>query len=615
MREQLLEYYERELNYLRQAGGEFARKYPKVAGRLLLDENRCEDPHVSRLLEGFAFLAARVHLRMDDDFHQICESLLRIVHPSYLQPIPSMTIVECLPDAAQGKKTAGVHLPRGTALVSKATVDGQPCRFRTAYDVDLWPLAVQSAEWRQPERMRRPPAPSNGEKSAAVVSLLLRCTQDVTFAKIPLSRLRFHLCGDANIVYALYELLASRCFEVQLRDPKDESKIAVLPASSVRMVGFDPDESLLPFDRRSVDAHRLLHEYFAFPEKFLFLDLSGLEALARMGFGEESEIIFLIAPFDRAERQQILELGVSARTFRLGCTPAINLFSQFAEPILLNQTTHEYAVIPDHRHASGMEVFSIEAVHASNPRLKQKVPLEPLFAYRHQSRGRKELTFWDSRRKINPYGDREPSVVSVSVVDLSGEFADPEADVLLVNTLCTNFDLPTRFPFGAEAGDFEAVGCADARIITAIRRPTPTVSAPAQPGYLWRLVSLLSLNYLSLTEGGKKGLQEILRLHNLTGESASENQVGSIVELHSKPGFALTESAYGLVPARGTCVEIRFEEQQFAGSSLYLFAAVLNRFLAAYASMNSFCQLTAFSTLRKEPIGIWRPQAGTQSLL
>src|ERR1035437_759405 len=156
MREELLEYYERELTYLRQMGGEFARKYPKVAGRLLLDPEHCDDPHVSRLLEGFAFLAARVHRRIDDDFPEISEALTKIIHPGYLRPIPSMTIVECQRDPAQGKKTTGMRIPRATPLVTKATVEGLPCRFLTAYDVDLWPFSVATAEWRQPERMKRP---------------------------------------------------------------------------------------------------------------------------------------------------------------------------------------------------------------------------------------------------------------------------------------------------------------------------------------------------------------------------------------------------------------------------------------------------------------------------
>jgi type VI secretion system protein ImpG len=615
MREELLDYYERELTYLRQMGGEFARKYPRVAGRLLLDADRCDDPHVSRLLEGFAFLAARVHRRIDDDFPEISESLTRIIHPGYLRPTPSMTIVECQPDPAQGKKTAGMRVPKGTPLATKATVEGLPCRFQTAYDVDLWPFSIAAAEWRQPERMQRPPRASVGIQAVAAARLRLRCQKDVVFSGLPLSRLRFHLAGDTSVAYPLYELFSEKCIEIQLRDPKDERRLISLEPGRLRMVGFDVEDNLLPFVRRSMDGHRLLQEYFAFPEKFLFFDLEGLEPLAQSGFGEEAEIVFLFSSFERAERQQVLELGVNERTFRLGCTPAINLFPQSAEPILLSQTRHEYTIVPDSRHTTDMEIFSIEEVIASNPRLRQSIVLEPMHAYRHQTRSREDLAFWTATRHLSEFGERVPSTMTISVVDLTGSFKEPEADVLMVKALCTNFDLPSRFQFGAEAGDMDAVGYPAAKTIIALRRPTASVNPSGGKEHFWRLISLLSLNYLSLNEGGRAAMQEILRLHNMSDATSSENQVGSILKMNSLPGFALVDSAYGLIPARGTQLEMDFDEQQFAGGGLYLFAAVLDRFLASYASMNSFSQLTAKSTLRKEPLGKWPPRAGTQALL
>ena len=615
MREELLEYYERELTWLRQMGGEFARKYPRVAGRLLLDPDRCDDPHVSRLLEGFALLAARVHRRIDDDFPEISESLTRMIHPGYLRPIPAMTIVECLPDPAQGRKIAGMKVPKGTPLVTKATVEGLPCRFQTAYDVDLWPFSVVSAEWRQPERMQRPPRATVGVQAVAAARLRLRCQKDVVFSGLPLSRLRFHLAGDASVVYSLYELFSDKCIEIQLRDPKDEKHLISLEPASLKIVGFDAEDNLLPFVRRSMDGHRLLQEYFAFPEKFLFFDLAGLEALGQSGFGEEAEIVFLFSSFERAERQQVLELGVNERTFRLGCTPAINLFTQSAEPILLSQTRHEYTIVPDSRHTTAMEIFSIEEVIASNPRLRQSVVLEPMHAYRYQTRNREELAFWVANRHRNEFGEREPSTMTISVVDLTGSFTEPEADVLMVKALCTNFDLPSRFQFGSDTGDFEATGYPAAKTVTALRRATASINPSGGKEHFWRLISMLSLNYLSLNEEGRTAIQEILRLHNMSDSTASENQVGSILKMKSAPGFALVDSAYGLIPARGTQVEMDFDEQQFAGTGLYLFAAVLDRFLASYASMNSFSQLTARSSLRKEPLGKWPPRAGTQALL
>ncbi|WP_263385468.1 type VI secretion system baseplate subunit TssF [Granulicella arctica] len=615
MSEELLEYYERELTYLRQMGGEFARKYPRVAQRLLLDGDTCEDPHVERLLEGFAFMAARVHRRIDDDFPETSEALLNMIYPAYLRPIPSMTIVECLSDPAQGKKTAGARVPQGTALVSKATVDGLPCRFQTAYDVDLWPFTIAEAEWRQAERLQYPVRSTGDVQAIAVARLHLKCFPDVVFDGLPLTKLRFYLSGDASVVYNLYEMISANCIEIHLRNPKNRAQTFSLGPEHITMVGFEKNESVIPHERRSAEGHRLLQEYFALPEKFLFFDLQGLDLLGQSGFGDEAEIIFLFSRFERPDRQQVMELGVSARTFRLGCTPVINLFPQTAEPILLSQTRHDYTIVPDGRHSAMMEIFSINEVVAANPKLRQSVLLEPVNAHRYQTREQKELAFWTASRHMNQLGEREPSTLTISIVDLDGQIKNPEADVLTVRCTCSNFDLPSRFNFGSLEGDLEAVAHAAAKTIVVLRRPTVSYDPPTGKGQVWRLISLLSLNYLSLTEEGRTALQEILRLHNFTDSNHHENHISSIQQMECAPHFALVQSDYGLVPARGTRVQLDLDEQQFAGGGVYLFAAVLDRFLAGYASMNSFSQLTVRTNLRKEVMRTWSPRAGTKVLL
>jgi type VI secretion system protein ImpG len=605
MREQLLEYYERELAYIRQMGAQFASKYPRVAGRLLLEPDRCEDPHVERLLEGFAFLAARIHLRIDDDFPEITSSLLNIVYPAYLRPIPPMTVVECALDPEQGKKTTKFTLPRGTPMVTRKTVDGMPCRFRTGYDVDLWPFDIVEGEWRQPERLQ-PPIYVPGAVSA--LRLKLKCLPDVSFASLPIEKLRFYLSGETNVVHTLYELLSTNCLEIHLRHPKMPQRTVRLPVGNLKPVGFEDHESLIPHTRRSFSGYRLLQEYFTFQEKFLFIDLEGLQAMQSAGVNEELEIIFLFSRFERPERQQMLELGVNARTFRTGCTPIINLYPQSAEPILISQKKHEYPVVPDTRHEKSMEIFSIEAVLATNPRTRDTTHIEPVYRYRSETRADDAGVFWNAVRRTNQVGEREPSTLYISLVDLNGKVTDPDADVLSVRCLCTNHDLPSRLPFGAPEGDFIAEGFPALKLITALRRPTCSYDAPDAKGQLWRLVSHLSLNYLSINEDGRDALQEILRLHNFTDSSYLENQVGGI-------HFALVSSQYGLSPARGTKVAVHLDEQQFAGGGAFLFAAVLERFLGQYAQMNSFCQLSATSNLRKEPLGQWPPRAGNMVLL
>lgn len=615
MRRELLEYYEGELTYLRQMGGEFARLHPAIAARLQFDAQPSVDPHVERLIEAFAFMAARVHRRIDDDFPLLTESLLNLIYPRYLRPIPAMTVVECQLDPAQGKANAGAVAARGTELVSHGTVAGVPLRFRTSYDVALWPLQVIEAEWRQANRLERPVRSTDGAAVSAVARIRLGCLADVEFAQLGIQKLRFFLSGDPATAYPLYELLASRCVEVQLRSGGEPSHTVSLSADRIEMVGFGPGEDVLPFDRRSVDGYRLLQEYLAFPEKFLFFDLSGLGALGSGRFGREVELLLLFAPFERPERQQLLELGVSKQTFRLGCTPAINLFERTAEPILLSQTRAAYPLSPDSRHAESIEVYSIDEVVATNPQMRVSKALKPLVSFEHASRSAHEGLYWSATRTEATAGQRRPSTMAISVVDLEGRLQQPEADVLSVRCTCTNFDLPSRLHFGTPGGDFEAVGVGAAKTVTALVRPTASQNAPHAPGQLWRMVSLLSLNYLSLSEAGLPSFQEILRLHNFADNDVLHKQIGAVSEMRTAPHFAMVASDYGISPARGTAVELVLDESQFTGGSAFLFGAVLDRFLAGYASMNSFAQLTVRSSLRKEPLNRWPPRAGSQVLL
>jgi type VI secretion system protein ImpG len=613
MREELLEYYERELAYIRQLGAQFAEKYPRVASRLLLEADRCDDPHVERLIESFAFMAARVHLRIDDDFPEVTAALLNLVAPHYLRPIPSMTVVECQPDPEQGKQTAGLLVPAGTHLATKRTVDGLPCRFRTAYDVELWPFTVAECEWRQPERLAQAIRVSG---AAGVIRMRLQCAPDVSFDKLDVRRLRFHLTGETNVVHTLYELLCRNCMAVFVRDPqKPGGKAIPISPSQLRAMGFEEDEGLLPYPRRSFDGYRLLQEYFTFSEKFLFFELGGLQAITEAGCKEQAEVLFYFSRFERPERSQDMETGVTARTLRLGCTPVINLFPQTAEPILVSHTRHEYQVIPDVRHQETTEVFSIDDVLASNTSRRESIELEPLYSYRFQARKASGHTYWHAVRRMNVLGEREPSEMALSLVDIDGQMTQPDAEVLTVRCTCSNFDLPSRLPFGSEEGDFTAEDFPAVQRITALRRPTPSYDPPMEHGQLWRLASQLSLNYLSLVEEGLKAFQEILRIHNFTDSSYLENQIGGIIGLASRPHFAVMQSTYGNIPARGTRINLDFDERQFVGGGVYLFANVLDRFFGSYTSINSFCQLAARTNQRKEALGEWPPRAGNKPLI
>lgn len=609
MRNELRNYYESELTFLRQIGAEFADKYPKIASRLLLEPDRCEDPHVERMLEAFALLAARVHLRIDDDFPQITESLLNILYPHYLCPIPSMSIAEFHTDPERGKLTSSLRVPKGTVLYSRP-VEGVPCKFRTCYNTTLWPLKVSQTQWMTPDRL----SPTLRSSEAAVLRVELECFPDITFDKLDLENLAFYLSGEGAVIHSLYELLCRNCTRIVVRDPSNpRAPVRELPVRNLRPMGFGEDEDVLQYPRRSFLGYRLLQEYFAFPEKFFFLTISGLSELARAGLKSKAEILFLIAPFEQDGRHQRLEVAVDAKTLRLGCTPIINLFAQTAEPILVDQTRYEYPIVPDARRRQTMEVYSVDEVVSTNAETHQTVTYQPLYSQRDAVQDSSPAYWYTSRVPSNRKGD-EGTDVFLSLVDLSVRPMELDYDTVTVRCTCTNRDLVTRLPFGSESGDFEMAGAAAIKKIVALRKPSRTLRPPLDGKTLWCLTSHLSLNYLSLVDEGKAALQKILELYDFSDSPDVKKQIGGITSVDAQRHFTRVISEHGVGFARGTRVEMEFDEEQFSGGGAYLFASVLEKFFGLYVSMNSFSQLTARSRQRKEPLGEWPPRAG-QSIL
>jgi len=612
MRDDLLLYYERELSYLRRLGADFAKKHPKIASRLLLEEHKCEDPHVERLLEGFAFLAARVHLKVDDDLSEVSEALLSVIYPHYVRPIPSMSLVEFRLDPEQGKLTSGLHIPRDSLLYS-APVDGVPCRFRTCYDTTVWPLTVADAAWRTPDQLDPPVRASD---AFAALRIDLRCLPDITLESLELNTLRFHLHGEGNIVSTLYEVLCNNCVRILVRDPeKPKRPPLTFPGSVLQPGGFEHDEGMLPFARRSFMGYRLIQEYFAFPEKFMFLDLSVFDKTRAAGFGEAAEIILLISPFERPERLQSLQAGVSKDLVRLGCTPIVNLFPKTSEPIAVTQRTHEYPVVADARRRLTTGIFSVDEVTGRTPGKAEPPRFEPLYSFRHSGDGGSKQTFWYARRQRSAWRTDEGSDLFLSFVDLSGHFVRPSVDAVTAKLTCYNGDLPARLPFGSEEGDFELDGGGPLEKLLTLVKPTPVTEPPLGKPQLWRLISQLSLNYLSLVEGGAETLQELLRLHDFGESAVAQKQIRGIMDVRSGPCYSRIESEHGLTFARGHRVEIDFDEDHYAGGGVYLFASVLERFLGLFASLNSFCVLAARTRQRKEVLREWAPRAGSKALL
>lgn len=359
-----------------------------------------------------------------------------------------------------------------------------------------------------------------------------------------------------------------------------------------------------------------MQEYFSFREKFLFFQLDGLEAgMEAVEAGEDLEILFYFSQFEQAERMHTLEVGISANTIRLNCTPIINLFQHTAEPVLVSQMRHEYPVTPSARNRTGVEIFSIDSVLAANPSRRTSVSLLPLFEHRFNTPSTQVPIFWRSSRRQSQLDTRIPSDMYLSIVDAKGSMIEPNAEVLTVQCTCTNHDLPSKLPFGNADGDFYLEGDASIGRIRTLHRPTPTFPAPVARGQEWNLISQLSLNHLSVGEAGLPAMQEILRLHNFAEATQFEKQITGIVSMKMKKHLALMQSEFGSVAARGMRIEMELDESHFPSGGAYLFSTVLDHFLGLYVSMNSFSQLAVRTNTRKEALGEWLPRVGSQALM
>ncbi len=623
MRDELLTYYERELVYLRQLGGEFAQKYPKIAARLLLEPDKCEDPHVERMIEAVAFLASRIHLKIDDEFPEITESLLSVLYPHYLAPIPSMSIVQFVVDPVQTRLTAGHEIPRDSVLVSRP-IQGTPCRFRNSYTVTLWPLEITAAVMEPPERID----PRN-RNLGGVLRISLRCLNDTKLSDLkigqgeksrPLDRLRFYLDGDSQLIYSLYELLFSQCTAVELRPVNFKPLPGKRPPSPVFLtpgnlfpVGFGEMEGLLPYPSRSFYGYRLLSEFFAFPEKYLFFEITGLDQAARAGFGDQFDLLLTFR--DRAASK----LTVDASNFKLGCTPIVNLFRKTAEPIQLTQQQNEYQVIPDIHRQMATEIYSVDMVQTLDPSLQVSKEYFPFYSIRHNARNKAEETFWYAMRRSSPRKEDPGTEIYISLVDMAMNPRVPAVETLVIQATCTNRDLPGKLPFGLREGDFELEGAQAMSRVRCLKKPTNTLRPPLRSSLHWRLISHLSLNYLSIVEGNIHGepeaLREILMLYDFMDSPATRKQIMGITKVGSRRVVRQTGSHIGTGLVRGVETTLEFDEEQFVGSGVFLFASVLEKFLGLYASVNSFNQLVARTAQREGILLRWPPRAGEQILL
>ena len=605
MIDDLIEYYQRELAFLRNSAGAFAEAHPKIASRLRVTRESLEDPHVGRLIESVALLNARLRHKIEDDYSELSDALIQTLYPHLTQPLPSLMITRIEP-APDLDKTAIV--PAGTAFQTEP-VDGEPCRYRLCHDVALQPLRIAAAA------MSGPPfeAPMRGISGARG---MLRLTLETLRPEIPLSaldlsRLRLFIRADARRAQILIEHLGVNLIGVAVGDGVADPRAVQLDPAAVRIVGLEETDLLLRGeDDAAPQPYALLQEHFAYPQKHLFFEIAGID---RRTIDCEGNRLELFLFFDQLSPE--LERMMRPDDFDLHAAAAINLFEMDAEPITLDHSAIEYRVIPSAQREDSIEVQSIREVvlqtasgdRTAAPSLYSLDRGAALLGAQFHAPAR--------RASFSPGGGDD---VFLTIADLSGALLADAETVVRTRILATNRDLPMRLPFGGGRPHLSLVGAINGVAgLSALTKPTPTRRPGRRRGAHWKLVGQLSLNYLSLVGGasGARALREALALYDTVETVESVHLRDRLVGVTAQPGVARVRVGGHAAMASGIDVVLEIDDERHSGSGMYLLCAVIERFLATAAALNSFVRVSARLQRDSAPWTTWAPRMGTRPLV
>jgi type VI secretion system protein ImpG len=617
-----LRYYSQELQHLREMGGEFAQAYPKVAGRLGLDSFECADPYVERLLEGFSFLAARVQMKIDAEFPRFTQHLSELVYPQFLAPTPSMAVVQLQPDLLNPALQKGFLVPRGSGMRSVlGKDDNTACEYRSAHDLTLWPVELVEAKFMTIGGAQAGIAlPPNAK---AAIRLRLR-TGATSFRDLPLDSLSLHLRGADALPVRIYEMLFG-AVEGVLVAPVERPAAwhTLLPKTALRARGFDAGDALLPGGRRSFAGYRLLQEYFAFPQRYQFVDVNGLQAALRRCPDKEVEITILL---NRGDPQ--LEKTLDASHFALHCTPVVNLFERRADRINLTGEQFEYHVLVDRTRPLDYEVYAVESVtgYGSGPGSEQA--FRPFYTARDLGSGEQGQAYFQLRREQRMLSQRQRrdgprssyigSEAFISIVDAAQAPYGADLLQLGLTVWCTNRDLPLSMPIGVGKTDFILDAGAPVSVVRCVAGPSQPYPSFAEGSAAWRLLNHLSLNYLSLLDtdpdGGAVALREMLALYCRADDPHALRQVEGLRSVSSRAITRRMPSPGPITFGRGVEISVTFDDAAFEGTGAFLLGAVLAEFFAEYVSINAFTE-TVVRTLARGAIMRWPAKGGACAIL
>lgn len=618
----LLRLYSDELTHLRERGAEFAREFPKIAARLSMDGVEVTDPYVERLLEGFAFLTARIQLKLDAEYPRLVQHLLEAAYPNFLAPIPSMMVVQLVPDANDPNLVHGARVKRGSSVRSdQPRGHNTLCEFRTAHEVRLWPIEIASAQYFSvaPDLpLSRLPG---GNRAKGGLRIRLRALGGASFRQLPIDSLPIHLAGADSLAYRLHELALGACIGSWVRPTKDDAPASGWRgANSVAPLGYADDEALLPITQRGFSGYRLLQEYAALPQRFLAFSVDELAArLARVD-GTEAEIVLLFGRADAA-----LESLVDAGSLALFCTPAINLFHKRLDRIALTPANWEHHAVPDRTRPMDFEVHSIESVTGFGTGRVAEQQFLPMYANLH-TESRNHGAYYTVRREPRvlsapqkAHGPRSSYVgqeVFLALVDAHQAPYREDLRQIAISALCTNRDLPNLLPTAAGGWSLDAAGAiAQVRCIAGPTRPH-TRQTDGDIG--WSLVSQLSLNYLSIAGDeparAAAALRSMLALYGPGGDTGWSKQLDGLTALQARQVVRRLPMGGPLTFGTGIEVTASLDDMAFQGGSAFLLGCLLERFFARHVALNTFSE-TVLRTSARGEVMRWPARLGDQALI
>jgi type VI secretion system protein ImpG len=604
--DRLLDYYQRELTFIRDLGAEFAKLHPKIAGRLRLDADSVEDPHVARFIEASALLSARTRIKIDDQFPEICQAILQTLYPHYIAPVPPAAIVELSLKELATENLQPLTLQRGSRIETDP-IGGEPCRFRTCYDTQLWPIRISQIDYLSPP-LPFSISPWNRDVQSAIRIRLHAPAEKVKIDRLQIQTLRFFLGGSSTCSNMLVQALMGQCLGTAISNGRQTE---FLPNTSIEQVGFADDEALLPQNPRGIPCYRLLTEFFSFHHKYRFADINFGSSWNKLPDSQYVDVVFFLK-----QSHAVLVRELDKDTIKIGCTPMVNLFPKRAEPIRQTANQTEYRVVGSSRAQSTTEIYSIDRVTA----LTVSGQEQTFLPFYHPDHSSDQQLYWHARRDralgVTSEDDRGTELY-ISTTNLTGLADSDDNRMLDVETTCLNRDLVASLPFGGGQPRLNVATASGAINAMCITPPTPTLRPTDDSNYYWRLISHLSLNQLSLTDSdsGSTAVREILRLYNHDETGENPKAIGAILSISYKRSTARVADKHGANFCRGIDVEVLLDSERLSGTGEFLFASILDRFFSLYASINSFTRLTVRSRENNAVVYIGKPRAGMQQLI